>query len=138
MKKLITTKVLMGLTILSCSVPSALMAQSESLMTLAECNEANATVGGDTNEIAINGKSYTPRCLKVKVGATVAIQASSKHPLSAMPDINGAPNPFSNADEASVTQTRSMTTPGVFGYYCPRHGNPDGTGMTGFILVTEN
>lgn len=138
MKKFITAKTLIGLTILSCSLPTVLMAQEISLTTLAECNEATAIAGGDVNEIAINGKGYTPNCLKVKVGSTIAIQASSKHPLSAMPDINGAPNPFSNASETSVTQTRQMTTPGVFGYYCTKHGDPDGSGMTGLILVTEN
>lgn len=138
MKKLITTKTLIGLTILSCSLPTVLMAQSEALTTLAECNEANAVAGGDTNEIAITGKSYTPRCLKVKVGASVSIQASSKHPLSAMADINGASNPFSNTDDTSLTQTRQMTTTGAFGYYCTKHGDPDGSGMAGLILVTEN
>jgi plastocyanin len=111
------------------------IAKAQAVPTIAGCNAANFIDGGINSQVGTLGKSYSPKCLRVKVGSTVSIQASSHHPLSAMPDINGVQNPFSNGTSFSTSQTRVMSNPGLFGYFCEAHGDAEGDGMAGVILV---
>lgn len=104
---------------------------------VAGCTSERFVTGGELNEIKTVNATYTPRCLKVKVGATVSIQATSRHPLMAMADINNVVNPFAASQSAITTQTRKMTEPGIYGFYCEAHGNANGAGMAGVIVVEE-
>lgn len=106
-------------------------AQSASV---AGCTASSFVQGTDNNVIQAMGASYTPKCLKVKLGSVVTIQASAHHPLAAMADID-APNPFASNEEMTTTQTRQMNQKGVFGYFCTAHGDSEGDGMAGAILV---
>lgn len=107
----------------------------QSLPIVAGCTAADFVEGGPDSQITTVGTAYSPKCLKVKVGSSVTIQASKHHPLSAMPDINETPNPFSDQAKFVTAQTRVMDTPGVYGYFCEAHGDAEGDGMAGAILV---
>ena len=95
------------------------------------CSEADYVVADLESSVAVQGFSYTPRCLKVVVGSQVTIAASGHHPLA--PQAQGN-NPIM---ETENTQTYEFNEPGVFGYFCTRHGDEDGTGMAGSIWVVE-
>lgn len=103
----------------------------------AGCTEARFVVGAATNQINTNGANYTPRCLKVKKGSAVTIQASERHPLVGAPAINNAVNPFETGTLFKASQTRVMDSVGSFGFYCEAHGDAEGDGMAGLIVVEE-
>lgn len=111
-------------------------------LVVARCRASDFVEVDDPNPTIVITPSfpYSPRCLKVKVGAKVTVEASVLHPLTAMPPLfdNPAPNPFADTPRATKSQTREMLAPGYFGYYCNYHGLPNGTGMTGVILVMSN
>jgi plastocyanin len=74
------------------------------------------------------GNAYAPRCLQLQAGQRVTFSGDfSLHPLrqacgpAAVIDDFGGPFTFAAA--------------GTYGYYCSTHGNSDGTGMAGAILV---
>jgi plastocyanin len=80
--------------------------------------------------VATASVSYSPACLRVTVGATVTIDASSMHPLEPRPQ--GTPGtPIS----ARFTPT-SITFPaaGFYPYQCPEHVDE---GMRGVIWVSD-
>ncbi len=116
---------------------ASLQAFAGALPVISGCTAEKFVSGARTNEIGTTGASYTPNCLKVKVGATVTIKASNFHPLSAMPDIEGKQNPFADFKIFVATQTRTMDRVGLFGYFCANHGSDKGLGMAGVILVEE-
>jgi plastocyanin len=93
----------------------------------------------ETVAIEFQGSSYEPACIKIKLGTTVVLPASNKHPLQAAVDFNGAVNPFRSEDgEFLENQSRKMDVAGFFGYYCTRHADPEnGSGMGGMIWVGE-
>lgn len=117
----------------TCSLPAIATAQTSE--TIAGCSIDSFVQGTENNQINTTGMAYTPKCLKIKVGATVTIQANSRHPLLAMPDINKAINPFSTNSSYTTPQTRKMNEPGLYGYFCDRHGDSSGDGMAGVIMV---
>ena len=80
------------------------------------------------------GRSYSPRCVKVKAGSQITIQASDMHPLGVMAPFNSTANPFANGNFTS-DQTRTVTSPGVFGFFCTNHGDVSGNGMAGMVTV---
>jgi plastocyanin len=110
-------------------------ASSMAELTIAGCTKAQFIMGAEVNQISTSGMSYTPKCLRIKAGSTVTIQAGGHHPLSAMPDIDGARNPFATTMSASQPQTRKMDQPGIYGYFCENHGDKTGSGMAGVIVV---
>lgn len=87
--------------------------------------------------VRISGQNYSPRCLMVKRGTAVTIEASLMHPLQAMAPIRGRRNPFSSPFGRTFTQTRVFQQTGLYGFFCTRHGNADGEGMAGAILVVD-
>lgn len=110
--------------------------QALAIQQVAGCRPEDFVQGDENNEIRMEGKSYTPKCLKVKVGANVTIQASAKHPLAAMADIEAKKNPFAGSKFTS-SQLRTMSEAGIFGYFCDVHGDGEGDGMAGVILVEQ-
>lgn len=79
------------------------------------------------------GHTYSPRCLRIRVGQEVTFEGSfSSHPLRQ----SCGPAPLVPAvqqgSSASATTTEAL---GIFGYYCPNHGDADGSGMAGAIEV---
>lgn len=119
----------------TCSLPSIGLAQA--LESIAGCSADSFVQGTENNQINTAGITYTPRCLKIKVGASVTIQASSRHPLQAMPNIDQALNPFLTESAHTTAQTRIMNEPGIYGYFCTNHGDAKGGRMAGVIIVEE-
>jgi plastocyanin len=70
------------------------------------------------------GNFYTPKCVRVKAGTAVTIQVTGSHPLSS-----------AGCGAAPVSSSFIAGTPGVLGYFCTNHGNGNGGGMAGAILV---
>ena len=119
-------------------IMSGLMAsanQSFAATNLAGCTEDKFVQGGENTIIKIVDKSYEPKCLKIKSGSTVTIDATQRHPLTAITNINGVVNPFADGSRFNSSQTRSMNQVGVFGYFCEAHGDSEGDGMAGVIVV---
>ncbi len=101
-----------------------------------QCQEADYVDGGVESSIAISGRGYTPRCLRVPLGASVVIQATGGHPLQGVEETLGVRNPFFSATgPATAPVTQRLTTPGFYPYFCVRHGTAAGTGMAGVIRV---
>ncbi len=75
------------------------------------------------------GNVYAPKCMRVRVGQQVTIEASVTHPLTPA-SMTGNPIPAGTAN-----QTFTPSAAGIFGYYCMVHGSPDGSGMAGALEV---
>lgn len=83
--------------------------------------------------ITTRGSDYSPRCLKVKPGTTVTIQASERHPLQGIE--MGPPNPFLRGSPGTRPETHTLNAPGSYGYFCTDHGDKEGNGMAGVVVV---
>ncbi len=101
---------------------------------VAGCKLGDFVLGSEITEIRIVEKSFSPKCLRVKTGSSVVIDATARHPLKAMPDIDGKRNPYAGATHVSPQQ-RVLTEPGIYGFYCDSHGDEEGDGMAGAIVV---
>lgn len=87
-------------------------------------------VEGD--RVSISGRGYSPKCLRVRAGVPVVIEATSNHPLQGV----GEANPiFDDLGGAVSAKTVTFRTPGEFGYFCVAHGDDTGAGMAGVIEV---
>lgn len=101
------------------------------------CQEADYVLVDKTKATVGISDGYTPRCLKVKVGTAVSIEASRRHPLMAQRDIAGVANPFAADGESESTLTHTLSKPGYYGYFCTNHGDESGSGMAGSIQVVQ-
>lgn len=115
---------------------------ANSLKIVSNCNPQDFVdmIPGDSIfTIATQGFSYSPKCLRLKKGSTINIQSSSHHAVEAINEANSTVvNPIA-AQEINNSKTITVTFDevGVFGYYCENHGNDNGEGMAGAILVVE-
>jgi len=90
---------------------------------------------GGAVRIAVNGRGYTPKCLKVKKGTVAVFEASSEHPLQGVATA-GVVNPiFDELGGAVQPKTVTFTQAGTFAYFCVAHGDESGAGMSGAIMV---
>ncbi len=107
--------------------------------TLNGCTLATAEdhTGENVTTVTQAGLTYSPQCIKVKVGHQVQIDAFyGGHPLTQGPVVNGVAYPQNGGP---ITHTASGTTAtftfpatGAFGYYCDFHY---GLGMYGAVFV---
>jgi plastocyanin len=109
---------------------------------VANCNQqdyVDVIPGNAPFTVVTQGASYSPKCLRVKKGTSLNIQASSRHPLQGIPDsTSDLANPiYDELGGAVTTKTYTFNDVGVFGYYCIAHGNDLGEGMAAAILVVE-
>lgn len=87
------------------------------------------------------GFTYSPACIKVKVGTTVKLTQSSFHPLRGMTMHGTTPNPIHDAETPPAMATTisvKMTDVGAYGFYCGNHGldgAPGACGMAGAVYV---
>lgn len=120
--------------------PIDAMADAAAAPPLNGCTLATAmdrTAVGASRTISFPGTSYSPKCIKIKLGQTVTWSgAFGSHPLRAGAIENNTPtaqpgNPIPSVD---VGNSRSVTfnAVGEFGYYCDFHWPG---GMTGAIYV---
>ena len=100
------------------------------------CKDSDYVEGKSGATIAPGAGGFSPKCLRVHVGAQVTIVGSSRHPAQGMDPVDGVVNPFQNASgPARAAITKVLKEPGFFGYYCENHGTPQGEGMAGSIQV---
>lgn len=104
---------------------------------IAGCKDADyVTLTGPAVTIKAGRGSYSPKCARVAPGTQVTIEASTFHPLQAMADIEGVPNPFRTAGRGATSAlSQSLPQAGTYGYFCENHGDIDGSGMAGSIRV---
>ena len=103
---------------------------------LAGCDVNDFVTVGGSAIIKTEGRSYVPRCLKIKKGTTVTIEASSHHPLQGILNSVGMQNPIYDDLGGAVSNANvTFNETGVFGFYCLAHSDDKGTGMGGAILV---
>lgn len=94
------------------------------------------TATGSAVKVAVQGRNYVPRCLKVKKDTQVVIEASTHHPLQGILNSVGAVNPIYDDLGGAVSNLNvRFNETGVFGFYCVAHSDDQGTGMGGAILV---
>jgi plastocyanin len=105
---------------------------------LCGCTEAAALdLSAQSQAEIFFGFSYSPACIKVKVGTNVAWNGPFfSHPMTPFATLGTQPNPIpptSNGD--SMTHTFQST--GSFGYYCTLHGGESeaSAGMCGAVFV---
>lgn len=102
---------------------------------LAGCQASDfVAVEGDV-QVVTRGMSYSPKCLKIKKGATVTIAASGFHPLQGI-QLPGVVNPLFDP-KGVVTSAKPIRfeAAGLFGYFCVSHGDEAGNGVAGAIIV---
>ena len=93
---------------------------------------AGCSTFSDGTAISFASFSYTPKCLRVKVGQAVSFSGSfSAHPLEQA----CGPAPVITATASGSSASFSFSKPGLYGYYCTLHGAASGTGMAGAIEV---
>jgi plastocyanin len=114
------------------SVPAA---GGDSNFAIGACAAKDFVIGTAQQVITIVGRSYSPRCVRVPVGATVTIQGSGIHPLQGSIATSSAVNPFATVNGSDAPVTRVLSQAGVLGYFCTHHGDAHGQGMAGVIVV---
>jgi len=98
----------------------------------AGCTTFDDRTVGPTNTRTVRTlatRTYSPKCMRVRVGQSAVIEASTMYPLAPAPQ-SGNPVPA-----GTTNQTFQLTQAGVFGYYCTTLGTSTGTGMAGAIEV---
>lgn len=88
----------------------------------------NTFTDGTTITFPNVNDTYSPKCLRVRVGQQVTFSGDlADHPLQQ------SCGPAANAISGGATAT--FTVPGVYGYWCTDHGSSGGSGMAGAIEV---
>jgi plastocyanin len=101
------------------------------------CDTEAAYMTGDTIVFEPAKITYTPKCLKVKVGDTVTFKgAFVGHPLHQ--SMRGDhPSPIPMVMDTGMDQAIKFDKAGTFAYYCGFHGSTDtGANMAGVVWVT--
>jgi plastocyanin len=135
-------KYLIILLSLSSQISFAQNFESTDFKVVSFCNEENyidIIPSGSTFTILTEDTGYTPKCLRIKKGTTIEIQASTTHPLQGIPESSDPIiNPiYDTTGDAVTSKTVTFNDTGVFGYYCTVHGNANGEGMAGAVLVID-
>jgi len=92
-----------------------------------------AALAAGTRTVTIAAASYSPVILTVEAGTTIVFDNTSALPHTATAD-NGSFDTGMIAVGASKSVT--VSTPGVFPFYCQFHGAAGGVGQAGTITVT--
>jgi hypothetical protein len=93
---------------------------------IANCNEQDYIdfiPGESLFTVVTQGTSYSPKCLRIKKGTLINIQASPRHPLQGIPDTDITNPIYNELGAADTTKIYTFNDVGVFGYYCTNHGN---------------
>jgi plastocyanin len=99
---------------------------------LAACNTPTIDTGNTFTPPAINGFTYVPANVTVKVGTEVTLPAETGHPLKGV--TSEADNPIPATSTAPVKVTFNKV--GTFTFHCQFHGSPT-IGMKGTVTVTN-
>ena len=82
--------------------------------------------------ISINGFTYAPADITIKVGSDVTLPAEGIHPLKGVTSEADSPIPATSTTPVKVTFSKV----GKFTYFCQNHGSSAG-GMKGTVTVTN-
>jgi plastocyanin len=106
------------------------------------CTPAGATDLTGSASAAVTfpgaGFAYSPRCIKVRVGAEVAFSGDfAFHPLQGGAVVGGTPvaastGPFATPTSTGTTATFAMSAAGSYPYYCTLHA---ALGMAGAVFA---
>lgn len=97
----------------------------------------DATAPSASREIVFTDFAYAPSCLEVKAGQQVTFRGKTasdtfvRHPLRQ----SCGPAVILEASGSSIRTQFTMSTPGIYGYYCLDHGSQRGQAMAGAIQV---
>jgi plastocyanin len=112
---------------------------SPNFMAVAPCNAESDYMIGTTVAFPMTPTnfSYSPKCLKVPAGTTVAFDGDfATHPLAPSTHrgtLTGSPI---TATTSGTTKSVVFATPGYYAYFCTVHGPSDGgAGMVGVVWV---
>jgi plastocyanin len=104
------------------------------------CDLTNATdvTGVAAATVASVGLTYNPKCLLVSVGTILTVNSNfASHPFVGGEYVNGMKvqamsGPFVPITNMGLTKDFTMSSAGIFPYYCDFHA---GSGMTGVVFV---
>jgi plastocyanin len=86
--------------------------------------------------VAFADFAYSPKCLQIRAGQSVTFTGNfMRHPLAQ------SCGPFDALEFRYMSPpsfTVTLTEPGLYGYYCFDHGNPQGQAMSGAIQVVPD
>lgn len=117
--------------------PSTTTAQTQVAQQNANANANNAGPAAQatpkTVVVEMTSNEFKPKELKIEVGTTVVWKnASGSHNVIA--DDSGYESPIMQPGEE---YKRTFDKEGTYKYYCAIHGEMDGKGMSGVIIVTK-
>lgn len=92
-----------------------------------------AALAAGTRTVTIAASSYSPVILTVEAGTTIVFDNTSAFPHTATAD-NGSFDTGMIAVGSSASVT--LSTPGVYPFYCQFHGAAGGVGQAGTVTVT--
>jgi plastocyanin len=108
-------------------------------MAVAPCNAESDYMTGTTVAFPMTPTnfSYSPKCLKVPAGTTVAFDGDfAMHPLAPSTHrgtLTGSPI---TSTTSGTTKSFAFAMPGTYAYFCTVHGPSDGgSGMVGVVWV---
>ena len=114
---------------------------SPNFMAVPPCNAESDYMTGTTVSFPMSATnfSYSPKCLKVTAGTTVAFSGDfTGHPLEPSANrgtLTGSPI---MATSSGTTKSFAFSTPGYYAYFCSVHGPSDGAaGMVGVVWVND-
>ena len=82
-----------------------------------------------------NGNQYQPRCVKVRFGQSVTFEGDfGEHGLASGCGPVASGLAASSGTTVTTTFDRAL---GVFGFFCTKHGEANGSGMAGAIEVVR-
>ena len=112
---------------------------SPNFMAVAPCNAESDYMTGTTVAFPMTPTnfSYSPKCLKIPAGTTVAFDGDfATHPLAPSTHrgtLTGSPI---TSTTSGTTKSFAFATPGTYAYFCTVHGPSDGgAGMVGVVWV---
>jgi plastocyanin len=83
--------------------------------------------------IRLNGESFSPKCIRIKVGQSVKYTGSfGDHPVRQSCGPTTVISGLGGGGNSTVTFSNAV---GTYGYYCTAHGTASGGSMAGAIQV---
>jgi plastocyanin len=109
-------------------------------MSFADCGTFTDWTAASTDRtILFKDYEYDPRCVQVRPGQSVAFLGDfTVHPLTQAcgpADVIERRLSLDASPGADASAVFTLPAAGLYGYYCLDHGNPEGAGMAGAILV---
>jgi plastocyanin len=105
------------------------------------CQAQSTNTGGSqttqaaSQQINVENSAFNPKQLTIKTGTTVVWTNKDVTVHTVTADDNSFDS--GNLNQGNTFQF-TFTKPGTYLYYCKLHGGPNGKGMSGTIVVSDN